>query len=96
MNEFVLNIDGYEGPIELLLDIAKNQKVDLKHISILELADQYSDFVKNKIKDTNLTLVADFLVIASWLTYLKSRLLLPEKKMKKFQQVPLLKTYESN
>tara|TARA_Y100001960_G_scaffold163044_1_gene171285 strand:+ start:436 stop:681 length:246 start_codon:yes stop_codon:yes gene_type:complete len=80
MNEFVLNIDGYEGPIELLLDLAKNQKVDLKHISILELADQYSDFVKNKIKDTNLTLVADFLVIASWLTYLKSRLLLPEKK----------------
>ena len=80
MNDFVLNIDGYEGPIELLLDLAKKQKVDLKHISILELADQYSNYVKNKIKTTNLTLVADFLVIASWLTYLKSRLLLPEKK----------------
>ena len=80
MNDFVLNIDGYEGPIELLLDLAKKQKVDLKHISILELADQYSNYVKSKIKTTNLTLVADFLVIASWLTYLKSRLLLPEKK----------------
>tara|TARA_B100000315_G_scaffold241194_1_gene261827 strand:- start:159 stop:896 length:738 start_codon:yes stop_codon:yes gene_type:complete len=80
MNNFVLNIDGYEGPIELLLDLAKKQKVDLKHISILELADQYSNFVKNEIKTTNLTLVADFLVIASWLIYLKSRLLLPEKK----------------
>ena len=80
MNDFVLNIDGYEGPIELLLDLAKKQKVDLKHISILELADQYSNYVKNKIKTTNLTLIADFLVIASWLTYLKSRLLLPEKK----------------
>ena len=80
MNDFVLNIDGYEGPIELLLDLAKKQKVDLKHISVLELADQYSNFVKNEIKTTNLTLVADFLVIASWLAYLKSRLLLPEKK----------------
>ena len=80
MNDFVLNIDGYEGPIELLLDLAKKQKVDLKHISILELADQYSNYVKNKIKTSNLTLVADYLVIASWLTYLKSRLLLPEKK----------------
>ena len=80
MNDFVLNIDGYEGPIELLLDLATKQKVDLKHISILELADQYSNYVKNEIKTTNLTLVADFLVIASWLTYLKSRLLLPEKK----------------
>jgi len=80
MNDFVLNIDGYEGPIELLLDLAKKQEVDLKHISILELADQYSNYVKNKIKTSNLTLVADFLVIASWLTYLKSRLLLPETK----------------
>ena len=80
MNDFVLNIDGYEGPIELLLDLATKQKVDLKHISILELADQYSNYVKNKIKTINLTLIADFLVIASWLIYLKSRLLLPEKK----------------
>ena len=96
MNDFVLNIDGYEGPIELLLDLAKKQKVDLKHISILELADQYSNYVKSEIKTTNLTLVADFLVIASWLTYLKSRLLLPEKRMKKFILTHLLKIFVNN
>ena len=79
MNDFVLNIEGYEGPIDLLLELAKKQEVDLKHISILELADQYSNYVNEKIKDINLTIVADYLVIASWLTYLKSRLLLPEK-----------------
>jgi len=50
MNDFVLNIDGYEGPMELLLDLAKKQEVDLKHISILELADQYSNYVKKKSK----------------------------------------------
>jgi len=77
-NELVLNIDGYEGPIDVLLDLAKTQKVDLKNISILELADQYTEFVKKEIKTNNLTLVADYLVIAAWLTYLKSRLLLPE------------------
>ena len=79
-DDFILNIEGFEGPIELLLDLAKNQKVDLKYISILELADQYSEFVKKEIKTKNLTLVADFLVIAAWLTYLKSRLLLPDQK----------------
>ena len=78
-NNFILNIDGFEGPIEVLLDLAKSQKVDLQHISILELADQYSEYVKKEIKKVNLTLVADFLVIAAWLVYLKSRLLLPEK-----------------
>ena len=78
-NNFILNIEGFEGPIEVLLDLARSQKVDLQYISILELADQYSDYVKKEIKTKNLTLVADFLVIASWLAYLKSRLLLPEK-----------------
>lgn len=79
-DDFVLDIDGFEGPIEVLLDLAKKQKVDLKHISILELADQYTEFLKKEIKTKNLTLITDFLVIAAWLTYLKSRLLLPEKK----------------
>ena len=73
-NNFILNIEGFEGPIEVLLDLARSQKVDLQYISILELADQYSDYVKKEIKTKNLTLVADFLVIASWLAYLKSRL----------------------
>jgi|TARA_B100001057_G_scaffold397612_1_gene407830 segregation and condensation protein A len=78
INEKVLelNIDNYEGPLDLLLDLAKTQKVDLMKISIVQLADQYIEFV-DKIKK-NLEIAADFLVMASWLAYLKSRLLLPE------------------
>ncbi len=71
-----LNIDNYEGPLDLLLDLAKTQKVDLMKISIVQLADQYISYVE-KIKK-NLEIAADFLVMASWLAYLKSRLLLPE------------------
>tara|TARA_A100001011_G_scaffold399436_1_gene508091 strand:- start:31096 stop:31881 length:786 start_codon:yes stop_codon:yes gene_type:complete len=71
-----LNIDNYEGPLELLLDLAKSQRVDLMKISIVQLADQYISFVE-RIKK-NLEIAADFLVMASWLAYLKSRLLLPE------------------
>lgn len=73
---FKLNVDNYEGPLELLLDLAKSQKVDLMEISIAQLADQYISYVE-KLKD-NLELAADFLVMASWLAYLKSRLLLPD------------------
>ena len=84
-NNFILNIEGFEGPIEVLLDLARSQKVDLQYISILELADQYSDYVKKEIKTKNLTLVADFLVIANLdYYYLK-------KIMKKFQLIHLLK-----
>ena len=75
-NNFKLHINNYEGPLELLLDMAKSQKVDLMEISIVQLADQYIDYVE-KLKD-NLELAADFLVMAAWLAYLKSRLLLPE------------------
>jgi len=75
-DKFQLNIDNYEGPLELLLDLAKSQKVNLMKISIVQLADQYLEFI-NKIKK-NLELAADFLVMATWLAYLKSRLLLPE------------------
>ncbi len=75
-NKFDLNIDNYEGPLELLLDLAKSQKVDLMKISITQLADQYIAFI-DKVKK-NLEIAADFLVMASWLAYLKSRLLLPE------------------
>ncbi len=71
-----LNIDNYEGPLDLLLDLAKTQKVDLMEISIVQLADQYISFVERVKK--NLEIAADFLVMASWLAYLKSRLLLPE------------------
>ena len=71
-----LSIDNYEGPLDLLLDLAKTQKVDLMKISIVQLVDQYIVYV-DKIKK-NLEVAADFLVMASWLAYLKSRLLLPE------------------
>ena len=75
-SKFTLNIDNYEGPLELLLDLAKSQKVDLMKISIVQLADEYLKFINNIKK--NLELAADFLVMATWLAYLKSRLLLPD------------------
>jgi len=81
-NSLELNIDNYEGPLDLLLDLAKTQKVDLMQISIVQLVDQYITYVE-KIKK-NLELAADFLVMASWLAYLKSRLLLPEDDDEEF------------
>jgi len=75
--ELVLDLDGFEGPIDILLTLARDQKVDLKKISILELADQYLAFVA-QARRLRLELAADYLVMAAWLAYLKSRLLLPE------------------
>ena len=72
-----LNISGYEGPLDLLLDLSKKQKVDIKKISILELANQYLKFVEENLE--NLKLTADYLVMASLLAYLKSKLLIPEE-----------------
>lgn len=72
-----LDLDGYEGPIDVLLNLARDQKVDLKKISILELADQYLAFI-TRARRLRLELAADYLVMAAWLAYLKSRLLLPE------------------
>ena len=73
-----LNISGYEGPLDLLLDLSRKQKVDIKKISILELADQYLVFVEENIE--NLKLSADYLVMASLLAFLKSKLLIPSEK----------------
>ena len=75
----VVDVDGYEGPLDLLLTLARNQKVDLTRISILALAEQYLIFV-NEARKLRLELAADYLVMAAWLAYLKSRLLLPEQK----------------
>ena len=72
----VLNLEGFEGPLDLLLALARTQKVDLLSISILALADQYIDFIK-RARELSLELAADYLVMAAWLAYLKSRLLLP-------------------
>jgi segregation and condensation protein A len=73
----MLDIDGFEGPIDMLLSLARDQKVDLTRISILQLADQYLDFV-GRAGRVSLELAADYLVMAAWLAYLKSRLLLPQ------------------
>jgi segregation and condensation protein A len=75
-DELVLDIDGYEGPIDILLTLARDQKVDLTKISILELAEQYLAFI-NAAQRLRIELAADYLVMAAWLAYLKSRLLLP-------------------
>jgi len=77
-DNLLLNIDGYEGPIEILLDLARNQKVDITKISILQLARQYLVFIERAQK-MNLELAAEYLVMAAWLAYLKSRLLLPRQ-----------------
>ena len=74
----VINVEGFEGPLDLLLTLARQQKVDLAKISILALADQYLAFIEEARK-LRLELAADYLVMAAWLAYLKSRLLLPEQ-----------------
>ena len=75
--QLVLELDGYEGPIDLLLALARDQKVDLGKISILALADQYLAFIARQ-RILRLEIAADYLVMAAWLAYLKSRLLLPQ------------------
>lgn len=75
----VIDVQGFEGPLDLLLQLARNQKVDLAHISIVALVQQYLDFVK-QAHLLRLDLAADYLVMAAWLAYLKSRLLVPQAK----------------
>ncbi|MGP1253100.1 MAG: segregation and condensation protein A [Kiloniellales bacterium] len=75
--QLLLDLEGFEGPIDLLLQLARDQKVDITKISILALAEQYLVFV-NQARRLRLELAADYLVMAAWLAYLKSRLLLPE------------------
>ena len=78
-NKFHLLLENFEGPIDLLLVLARTQKVDLSEISISELADQYVKFI-NEYRNIHIEIAADYLVMASWLTYLKSRLLLPKEE----------------
>ena len=77
INDLVLDLDGFEGPIDLLLTLSRQQKVDLTQISILTLAEQYLSFI-TAARQLRLEIAADYLVMAAWLAYLKSRLLLPE------------------
>ena len=75
--EFNVDLSNYSGSLEILLDLAKSQKVDLENISITKLADQFHDFI-TKTENLNLELASEYLLMATWLTYLKSKLLLPE------------------
>lgn len=77
--DFLVDIDGYEGPLDLLLSMARTQKVDMREISVLALAECYLKFI-TEARALKLELAADYLVMASWLTYLKSRLLLPPEE----------------
>ena len=79
-----ISIDNYSGPLEVLLDLAKQQKVDLANISITQLADQFIEFI-NKTKEINLDIASEYLLMATWLAYLKSKLLLPDDEEDDFK-----------
>ncbi len=83
-NQISIDIPNYNGPLEVLLDLAKTQKVDLAEISITKLADQFLEFIKEN-KDLNLETATEFLLMATWLAYLKSKLLLPEDDEEDFR-----------
>ena len=82
--EFKENLNEYNGPLNILLDLAKAQKVNLEKISVTKLADQFHEFITN-VKDVNLELASEYLLMATWLTYLKSKLLLPESDEEEFK-----------
>ena len=81
---FEVDVENYNGPLDVLLDLAKAQKVNLEDISITKLADQFHDFISNK-KELNLELASEYLLMATWLAYLKSKLLLPGSPEEEFK-----------
>jgi len=81
---FEVDVENYNGPLDVLLDLAKTQKVNLEEISITKLADQFNDFILNK-KDLNLEIASEYLLMATWLAYLKSKLLLPGDPEEEFK-----------
>ena len=83
-NEFNVNLNVFNGPLDVLLDLAKSQKVNLEDMSVTKLADQFHEFV-TKSKDLNLEIASEYLLMATWLTYLKSKLLLPESDEEEFK-----------
>ena len=83
-NKFNVNLNTFSGSLDVLLDLAKSQKVNLENISISKLADQFHEFI-TKAKDLNLKIASDYLLMATWLTYLKSKLLLPESDEEEFK-----------
>ena len=92
-NNFNVNLNNYQGPLDILLDLAKAQKVNLEDISITKLADQFHEYITNE-KNLNLETASEYLLMATWLTYLKSKLLLPanpEEEFKLFEVAEKLK-----
>jgi segregation and condensation protein A len=83
-NNFNVDLENYQGPLDVLLDLAKAQKVDLENISITLLADQFHDYITNE-KNLNLETASEYLLMATWLTYLKSKLLLPGNPDEEFK-----------
>ena len=84
INQISINIPNYNGPLEVLLNLAKTQKVDLAEISITKLADQFLEYIKKK-ENLNLETASEFLLMATWLAYLKSKLLLPDDEEDDFK-----------
>ncbi len=82
--EFKVDLSNFKGPLEVLLDLAKSQKVNLEKISVTKLADQFHQFITST-KNINLELASEYLLMATWLTYLKSKLLLPESEEEEFK-----------
>jgi len=83
-NQFNVNLIKFNGPLDVLLDLAKSQKVNLEDISVAKLADQFYEFI-TKAKNINLEIASEYLLMATWLTYLKSKLLLPESDEDEFK-----------
>ena len=88
--DFSVNLNNYVGPLDVLLDLAKSQKVNLEDISITKLADQFHEFI-TKASNLNLELASDYLLMATWLTYLKSKLLLPTTEEEEFKILEVAK-----
>ncbi|MDC0544984.1 segregation/condensation protein A [Pelagibacteraceae bacterium] len=84
LNQISIDIPNYSGPLEVLLDLAKTQKVDLVEISITKLADKFLEYIKEN-ENLNLEIASEFLLMATWLAYLKSKLLLPEDEEDDFK-----------
>ena len=90
---FKVDVENYNGPLDVLLDLAKAQKVNLEDISITKLADQFHDFI-TKEKNLNLEIASEYLLMATWLAYLKSKLLLPGTPDEEFKTQQVVKKHK--
>ena len=92
-HQFNVNLNTFKGPLDVLLDLAKSQKVNLENISVTKLADQFHEFI-TKAKKVNLELASEYLLMATWLAYLKSKLLLPDDEEDEFKARAACLEYE--